>query len=58
MCKAAEELLQDSEAKGIVQSDIRHGVSESEILKDLQESLMISMQQAQNYLNIYGTKTV
>jgi hypothetical protein len=51
-------ILKDGEAKGIVLSDIRHGISESEILKDLQESLQISLQQAQTYLQTYGTKTV
>jgi tellurite resistance protein len=58
MCKAAEELERSCEAKGIVQSGIRHGDSESDILKDLQEYLKISLQQAKNYLNTYGAKTV
>jgi hypothetical protein len=48
----------DGEAKGIVLSGIKHGDSENDILKDLQESLKISLQKAKSYLNMYGGKTV
>jgi hypothetical protein len=46
------------EAKGIVQSGIKYGASENDILKDLQEALNVSLQQAKAYLNMYGGKTV
>jgi hypothetical protein len=46
------------EAKGIVRSGIKHGDSENDILKDLQEALNVSLQQAKAYLDMYGGKTV
>jgi hypothetical protein len=48
----------NGEAKGIVRSGIKYGASENDILKDLQEALNVSLQQAKAYLDMYGGKTV
>jgi hypothetical protein len=46
------------EAKGIINTSIRLGVPESDIIKNLQEDLNVTLKQAQEYFKMYGKKTV
>jgi hypothetical protein len=46
------------EAKGIIQTALDFGASESEIVKKLQDKLQVTYQQAQEYFKIYGKKNV
>ena len=46
------------EAKGIVETGYEFGASEADILKRLQQKLEISVQMAQEFLNMFGKQTV
>ncbi len=69
MCKAIEDLIAESEARGEIRGEVRgraegeaRGIieicldmafSKTDILKKLQDKLNISLQQADEYLKIY-----
>ena len=46
------------EAKGIVETGYEFGLSEPDILKRLQQKLEISLQMAQEFLNMFGKQAV
>lgn len=48
----------EGEAKGIIETGFDFGVSEEDILNRLQKKLNISLQVAQEYLNMFGKQTV
>ena len=48
----------DGEAKGIVETGLEFGLSESDILNRLQKKLDVSLQIAQEYLIMFGKQTV
>ena len=60
MCKAIEDLIAESEtrgeAKGMIEVCLEMDISKEDILKKLQDKLNISLQQAEEYFGIYGTK--
>ena len=70
MCKAIEDLIAESEARGRAEGETRGeakgmieicldmSFSKEDILKKLQEKLNISLQQAGEYFEMYGKKTV
>jgi hypothetical protein len=58
MCKAAEELERSCEAKGIIESYLDCGKSESEILAKVQEKLQVTCQEAKKYFDMFGKATV
>ena len=58
MCTLFEATRIEGEAKGIVETGFDFGLSESDILKRLQEKLGISAQKAQEFLNMFGKQTV
>ena len=65
MCKAIEDLILESEekgekkgeAKGMIEICLEMNFSKEDILRKLQDKLNISMQQASEYLEIYGKNT-
>lgn len=66
MCTLFEEIAKENEAKGelkgraveIVETGFEFGLSESDILKRLQEKLDIPAQKAKEYLDMFGKQTV
>ena len=64
MCKAIEDLIFESEARGRVEGEAKGMIeicldmnfSKEDILKKLQDKLNISLQQAEEYFKIYGIK--
>ena len=60
MCKAIEDLIAESEARGraegMIEMCLEMDISKEDILKKLQDKLNISPQQAEEYFGIYGTK--
>lgn len=58
MCTLFEEIAKEGEAKGIVETGCEFGLSENDIVEKLQNKLNISSQIAQEYLNIFGRKTI
>lgn len=60
MCKAIEDLIAESEARGkaegVIEVCLEMDVSKEDILKKLQDKLSISLQQADEYFKIYGIK--
>lgn len=60
MCKAIEDLIAESEArgeaKGMIEVCLEMNISKEDILNKLQDKLNISPQQAEEYFGIYGTK--
>ena len=78
MCKAIEDLIAESEARGRAEGEVRGraegetrgeakgmieicldmSFSKEDILKKLQEKLNISLQQAGEYFEMYGKRTV
>ena len=58
MCTVFDEIAKESEAKGIVETGLEFGLSESDILNRLQKKLDISLQVAQEYLAMFGKQTV
>ena len=70
MCKAIEDLIAESEARGRAEAETRGeakgmieicldmSFSKEDILKKLQEKLNISLQQAGEYFEMYGKRTV
>lgn len=58
MCTLFDEIAKESEAKGIIETGFEFGLSESDILERLQRKLNISLQSAQEYLDIFGKQTV
>ena len=54
MCQAIEELIAESEARGEVRGEMN--IPKKGIIKRLQDKLNISMQQADEYFRMYGTK--
>ena len=61
MCKAIEDLILEGEAKGeakgLIEICLEMNFSKEDILRKLQDKLNISMQQANEYFEIYGRKT-
>ena len=53
-----EETRLEGEAKGIVETGIEFGIPENDILERLQNKLNVSIQKAQEYLNIFGKQIV
>lgn len=53
-----EETRLEGETKGIVETGIEFGIPENDILERLQNKLNVSIQKAQEYLNIFGNQTV
>ena len=62
MCTLFEKIAKENEvigeAKGIVETGYEFGASEADILKRLQQKLEISVQMAQEFLNMFGKQTV
>lgn len=66
MCTLFEEISKESEARGklegrateIVEAGYEFGLSETDILERLQNKLDISLQMAQEYLKMFGKKTI
>ena len=66
MCTLFEKIAKENEAmgklkgeaKGIVETGYEFGASETDILKRLQQKLEISVQTAQEFLNMFGKQTV
>ena len=66
MCTVFDEIARESEAvgeirgeaKGIVETGLEFGLSESDILSRLQKKLDVSLQMAQEYLAMFGRQTV
>ena len=66
MCKAIEDLIVESEARGEVKGEAKGMIeiclemsfSKQDILKKLQEKLNISLQQADEYFEMYGKRIV
>lgn len=66
MCTLFEEIARENEIKGkvegraieIVETGFEFGLSEEDILNRLQKKLNISLQVAQEYLNMFGKQTV
>ena len=64
MCKAIEELIAESEARGevrgkaegMIEMCLEMNIPKKGIIKRLQDKLNISMQQADEYFRMYGTK--
>ena len=54
MCTLFDKIAKEGEAKGIVEIGYEVGLSEAEILKRLQQKLEISLQMAQEFLNMFG----
>ena len=66
MCTVFDEIARESEAagqirgeaKGIIETGLEFGLSESDILNRLQKKLDVSLQIAQEYLIMFGKQTV
>ena len=58
MCTIFEETRTEGEAKGIIEAGFDFGLSENDILERLQKKLNVSLQMAQEYLKMFGKKTV
>lgn len=62
MCTVFEETrkegVAEGEAKGIIETGYEFGLSEDDILARLQKKLNVSLQEAQEYLAMFGKKTV
>lgn len=62
MCTLFEEIARDGqlegEAKGIVEAGVDFGISEKDILERLQNKLEVSLQKAQEYLEMFGKQTI
>ncbi len=62
MCTLFEEIARESEAKGkaegIIETGYDFGLSENDILERLQNKLKVSLQTAQEYLEMFGKRTV
>lgn len=58
MCTVFDEIAREGEAKGIVETGLEFGLSESDILSRLQKKLDVSLQVAQEYLAMFGKQTV
>lgn len=56
MCTVFEETWKDGEAKGIIETGYDFGISNDDILIQLQKKLNITLQKAQEYLSTYGQK--
>ena len=64
MCQAIEELIAESEARGeargkaegMIEMCLEMNIPKKGIIKRLQDKLNISMQQADEYFRMYGTK--
>ena len=58
MCTVFEETRTEGEAKGIIEAGFDFGLSENDILERLQNKLNVSLQMAQEYLKMFGKKTI
>ncbi|MBD5466342.1 MAG: hypothetical protein HDR22_11135 [Lachnospiraceae bacterium] len=66
MCTLFDEIARENEmkgklegeAKGIVETGFDFGLSENDILERLQNKLKVSLQMAQEYLEMFGKQTV
>lgn len=58
MYSVFEETRAEGEAKGIIETGMEFGISEADILKRLQDKLNVSLQEAQEYLNMFGKQMV
>ena len=62
MCTLFDEIAKENEtkgeAKGIVETGADFGLSENDILERLQNKLKVSIQTAQEYLEMFGKQTV
>lgn len=62
MCTVFDEIAKEGEvkgeAKGIIETGLEFGLSESDILSRLQKKLDVSLQMAQEYLAMFGKQTV
>ncbi len=66
MCTLFNEIAKEGEARGkargkaegIIETGLDCGLSENDILERLQKKLEISLQQAQEYLAMFGKQTV
>ncbi|MBP3611284.1 MAG: hypothetical protein J6J42_13230 [Lachnospiraceae bacterium] len=62
MCTLFDKIAKDNELKGraveIVETGYEFGLSEPDILKRLQQKLEISLQMAQEFLNMFGKQTI
>ena len=62
MCSLFEEIAKEGEikgqAKGIIETGFEFGLSENDILERLQNKLNVSLEMAQEYIKMFGKKTV
>jgi galactose-1-phosphate uridylyltransferase len=58
MCNLSKGITSRGEARGIIQTALEFGASESDIVNKLQEKLQVTYQQAQEYFKTYGKRTV
>lgn len=58
MYSVFEETRTEGEAKGIIETGIEFGISDEAILERLQDKLNVSIQKAQEYLNMFGKQTI
>ena len=58
MCTFWEEIAKEGEARGIVETGLEFGISESDILERLQKKLDVSLQEAQDYFAMFGKQAV
>lgn len=58
MCTVFDEIAKEGQAKGIIETGLEFGLSESDILNRLQKKLDVSLQVAQEYLAMFGKQTV
>ncbi|MCM1187091.1 MAG: Rpn family recombination-promoting nuclease/putative transposase [Lachnoclostridium sp.] len=56
--KGIEKGMEKGTAKGIIETGFDFGLSESDILEKLQQKMQISVEKAQEYLNLYRVRTV
>ena len=53
-----DEIAKEGKAEGIIETGYDFGLSENDILQRLQDKMKISLQQAQEYLEMFGKQTV
>lgn len=62
MCRVFDEIAKENEAigeaKGIIETGFEFGASESDILTRLQNKLNVSLQMAQEYLEMFGKQAI
>ncbi|MCM1536519.1 MAG: transposase, partial [Clostridium sp.] len=58
IAEGMEKGMEKGKAEGIIETGFDFGLSESDILEKLQQKMQISVEKAQEYLNLYRVQTV